>query len=89
MFTIVISSIGKTIRVNTNAGGGLDGYQQNTWEDNPRYIWTNNDSKNADFTYYIRCSGKISGHCIALSQSLEPESILVIMIHMRHVVNLF
>jgi hypothetical protein len=55
-------SIGKTIRVNINAGGGLDGHQLNTWEDNPRYIWTNKDSKNAEFTYYIRCSGKISGH---------------------------
>jgi hypothetical protein len=58
-------SIGKTIRVNINAGGGLDGHQENTWEDNPRYIWTKNDSKNAEFTYYIRCSGKISGHGIA------------------------
>ena len=55
-------SIGKTIRVNINAGGGLDGHQQNTWEDKPRYIWTNKDSENAEFTYYIRCSGKISGH---------------------------
>jgi hypothetical protein len=54
-------SIGKTVRVNVNAGGGLDGHQQNTWEDNPKYIWTNNDSKNAEFTYYIRCSEKISG----------------------------
>jgi hypothetical protein len=58
-------SIGKTVRVNINAGGGLDGRQQNTWEDNPKYIWTNNDSKNAEFTYYIRCSGKISGQGIA------------------------
>ena len=58
-------SIGKTVRVNINAGGGLDGHQQNTWEDNPKYIWTNNDSKNAEFTYYIRCSGKISGQGIA------------------------
>lgn len=55
-------SIGKTVRVNINAGGGLDGHQQNTWEDNPKYIWTNDDSENAEFTYYIRCSGKISGH---------------------------
>jgi len=58
-------SIGKTVRVNINAGGGLDGHQQNTWKDNPKYIWTNKDSKNAEFTYYIRCSGKISGHGIA------------------------
>ncbi|HEY7569769.1 MAG TPA: hypothetical protein VH796_00245 [Nitrososphaeraceae archaeon] len=58
-------SIGKTIRVNINAGGGLNGNQKNTWEDNPKYIWTNKDSKNAEFTYYIRCSGKISGHGIA------------------------
>jgi hypothetical protein len=58
-------SIGKTVRVNINAGGGLDGHQQNTWENNPKYIWTNNDSKNAEFTYYIRCSGKISGQGIA------------------------
>ena len=58
-------SIGKTVRVNINAGGGLDRNQQNTWEDNPKYIWTNKDSKNAEFTYYIRCSGKISGHGIA------------------------
>lgn len=58
-------SIGRTVRVNINAGGGLDGRQQNTWEDNPKYIWTNNDSKNAEFTYYIRCSGKISGQGIA------------------------
>ncbi|MGC2426852.1 MAG: hypothetical protein WA421_07445, partial [Nitrososphaeraceae archaeon] len=58
-------SIGKTVRVNINAGGGLARNQQNTWEDNPKYIWTNKDSKNAEFTYYIRCSGKISGHGIA------------------------
>ncbi len=56
-------SIGKTIRVNINAGGGLDGHQQNTWEDNPRYIWTNKDSKNAEFTYYIRCSGTQASCC--------------------------
>jgi hypothetical protein len=31
----------------------------------PVYIWTNKDSKNAEFTYYIRCSGKISGRGIA------------------------
>jgi hypothetical protein len=55
-------SIGKTVRVNINAGGGLDKDQENTWKDNPKYIWTKNDSKNAEFTYYIRCSGKISGH---------------------------
>jgi hypothetical protein len=55
-------SVGKTVRVHINAGGGLDGHQKNTWEDKPEYIWTKNDSKNAEFTYYIRCSGKISGH---------------------------
>ena len=55
-------STGKTVRVNINAGGGLDVKQKNTWEDNPEYIWTKNDSKNAEFTYYIRCSGKITGH---------------------------
>src|SRR5690349_6210481 len=87
-------SIGKTVRVNINAGGGLDGHQQNTWENNPKYIWTNNDSKNAEFTYYIRCSGKISGQGIAAThvhvlQSSEVVSILVIMIHKPRVVNLF
>jgi hypothetical protein len=55
-------SIGKTVRVNINAGDGLDKDQKNIWKDNPTYIWTKNDSKNAEFTYYIRCSGKISGH---------------------------
>jgi hypothetical protein len=55
-------STGKTVRVNINAGGGLDKDQKNIWKDNPEYIWAKNDSKNAEFTYYIRCSGKISGH---------------------------
>jgi hypothetical protein len=31
-------SIGKTVRVNINAGGGLDKDQQNIWKDNPKYI---------------------------------------------------
>jgi hypothetical protein len=55
-------SVGKTVRVNINAGGGLDGDQEHTWDNTPEYIWTKNDSKNAEFTYYIRCSKKISGH---------------------------
>jgi hypothetical protein len=55
-------STGKTIRVNINSGGGLNGHQKYTWEDNPEYLWTDNDSKNAEFTYYLRASDKVSGH---------------------------
>jgi hypothetical protein len=54
-------SVGKTVRVNINAGGGLDGQQMNTWEDDPKYLWTDKDSRNAEFTYYLRASEKVSG----------------------------
>ena len=55
-------STGKTVRVNINAGGGLNRKQKYTWRDDPEYIWTDEDSKNAEFTYYLRASDKVSGH---------------------------
>ena len=57
-------SVGKTVRLNLNAGGGLDGNQKHKWSDDngPEFIWTPEDSKNAEFTYYLRCNDKIHGH---------------------------
>ncbi len=57
-------SVGKTIRLNLNAGGGLDKNQKRKWSDHPGpdFIWTPEDSKNAEFTYYLRCSDKFHGH---------------------------
>ena len=52
-------SVGKTVRVNINGGGGLDKDQKNTWEDNPQFIWTPKDNRNAEFTYYFRARKKI------------------------------
>ena len=52
-------SVGKTVRVNVNGGGGLDGKQKNTWKDNPKFIWTPKDNKNAEFTYYFRATEKV------------------------------
>jgi len=58
------NSVGKTIRLNLNAGGGLDKKQKHTWKDKPgpKFIWTPQDSKNTEFTYYIRAYNKINGH---------------------------
>lgn len=62
---------GKTCRVNVNAGGFVS-TQAHTWKDSGvKYIWTANDSKNAELTYYFRvvnmsfdhtsCSTKMHG----------------------------
>jgi hypothetical protein len=54
---------GKTCRVNIN-GGGFISKQAHTWKDNPtpEFIWTPNDSKNYEFTYYFRANGKMHEH---------------------------
>jgi hypothetical protein len=62
-------SVGKTVRVNINGAGGLDGDKKNTWKDNPQFIWTPNDNKNAEFTYYFRSNDKVHGHGIAANHT--------------------
>lgn len=53
---------GKTCRVNLNAGGFIS-TQAHTWKDpNVQYIWTPNDSKNAEFTYYYRVVNNVHPH---------------------------
>jgi hypothetical protein len=52
---------GKTCRVNVNAGGFID-KQTHTWKDNPQFIWTPADSKNAEFTYYFRANKFVQEH---------------------------
>ena len=88
------NSVGKTIRLNLNAGGGLDKKQKHIWKDKPgpKFIWTPQDSKNTEFTYYIRASNKINGHglhqiMLSVPQSFEEEYTQITMIDVRHVVN--
>jgi hypothetical protein len=52
---------GKTCRVNVNAGGFIS-KQAHTWKDSPQFIWTENDSKNAEFTYYFRANKFVQEH---------------------------
>jgi hypothetical protein len=54
---------GKTTRVNVNAGGFIDKQVHNWTEDpTPEFIWTPNDSRNAEFTYYFRANKFVQKH---------------------------